>query len=423
MRARWIVGLALSAGCAATPTSPTPPTSPAVRTAAALELVESWPAETTLDHADVRDAKDVWPAMFAAARTRIDLAEFYLADQPRSALEPSVRALEDAAARGVHVRVLADEKFYGQYPETLDRLAARANVEVRRIDWSTRGVGGGVLHAKYIVVDGAEACLGSQNFDWRALEHILEVGVRFRAPEQVRALAAIFESDWRAAGAPNDPASKATPPPTASLAPPPPESLDGATVTLAASPRDLLPDPARWDLPQLVRLIDDARASVHVEVLTYRVSGHGGEMHDLEDALVRASQRGVEVSLLVSEWALRKDSVTHLQELAAAGERLKASGKPGLSVRFIRIPLHSSGFIPFARVAHAKYMVVDGARAWVGTSNWERDYFYASRNVGLVVAGGALPARLDAFFASIWTSRYVEAIEPGKTYAEPRVAK
>ena len=165
-----------------------------------------------------------------------------------------------------------------------------------------------------------------------------------------------------------------------------------------------MPDPARWDLPQLVRLIDDARASVHVEVLTYRVSGHGGEMHDLEDALVRASQRGVEVSLLVSEWAVRKDSVEHLQELAVVGEKLKASGKAGLSVRFIRIPLHSSGFIPFARVAHAKYMVIDGARAWVGTSNWEPGYFHTSRNLAVILENRALALEARAIFEASWRS-------------------
>ena len=52
---------------------------------------------------------------------------------------------------------------------------------------------------------------------------------------------------------------------------------------------------------------------------------------------------------------------------------------PGVKVRFIDVPPWSGGFVPFARVAHAKYMVVDGARAWVGTSNWEGDYFTQSR--------------------------------------------
>ena len=103
--------------------------------ASALELVESWPEATSLDHADLRDAKDVWPELFARARARIDLAQFYLSNQPGSALERCVAALEQAAARGVKVRVLAEEKFTTEYPDTLARLAAQKNFEVRHLDW------------------------------------------------------------------------------------------------------------------------------------------------------------------------------------------------------------------------------------------------------------------------------------------------
>ena len=79
---------------------------------------------------------------------------------------------------------------------------------------------------------------------------------------------------------------------------------------------------------------------------------------------------------------------------------------PNVEVRVIVIPRWSGGEIPFARVAHAKYMVVDGARAWVGTSNWEGDYFTKSRNVGVIVDGGKLPTRLDGIFVDGWGGAY-----------------
>jgi phosphatidylserine/phosphatidylglycerophosphate/cardiolipin synthase-like enzyme len=63
-------------------------------------------------------------------------------------------------------------------------------------------------------------------------------------------------------------------------------------------------------------------------------------------------------------------------------------------------------------VAHAKYLVVDGAQAFVSTSNWERDYFFESRNVGLIVSGGAVPAQADAFFESTWKSSYTQEVTP-----------
>ena len=388
-------------------------------------MIESWPEATSLDHPDLRDAKDAWPALFAGARERIDLAQFYLSNQPGSALEKCVVALEQAAARGVKVRVLAEEKFSKEYPETLARLAAHAGVEVRHLDW--RKVSGGtrgVLHAKYFVIDGREAYLGSQNFDYRSLQQIQEVGVRFRAPVAVEALQAIFEGDWAAAnGAPLAVKSLAAP-----RLLPPSEQVEGAVIALVASPLAGLPDPSRWDLPALVRLIDGAARSVRVQVLTYSPRGRGGQFNDLDEALRRAAERGVEVTLLVSDWAMGKGSLEHLRALAAFGEARRAEGKPGLQIKVIVIPLLASGCIPFARVAHAKYLAVDGKSAWVGTSNWERDYFHDSRNVGLVIEGGPLPARLEAFFLETWGSPYTRPVGaegevppvPDKTCAKAR---
>ncbi|MCA9661015.1 MAG: hypothetical protein KC486_21920, partial [Myxococcales bacterium] len=163
----------------------------------ALELVESWPLETTLDRPRVADTAAVWLAMIGGARESLDLGEFYVATEPGSPLEPILAAIEAAAARGVRVRLLIDEKFYAKQPAGADRLAAIAGVEVRRLDLSALG---GVMHAKYFVVDGREAYLGSANFDWRSLAHIHELGVRLREPTLVAGIAALFAHDWAAAG-------------------------------------------------------------------------------------------------------------------------------------------------------------------------------------------------------------------------------
>lgn len=330
-----------------------------------VELVESWPLETTLDHADIRDAAVVWPGMIAAAQTRIDIAEFYISIGPR--LEPVIAALEQAVGRGVRVRIIADSKFAETYPETLSRLAARG-ASVRRWKPPT----GGVLHAKYFVVDGREGYLGSQNFDWRSLEQIQELGVRFTVPEDVRALEDIFETDWALAGGAPRP-GLGTP-------------YAFGDTTLIASPRELLPDERLWELPALVKLLDSAKQTIKVQVLTYRA-----DIPELRAALDRASARGVQIQLLISNWVLR-----HPENL---------DGLPG-EVRILSIPQLPSGFIPFARVSHAKFCVIDGERAWVGTSNWEHDYFFKSRNVGLLINGGPLPRRLDSFFDGDWNSQY-----------------
>jgi len=371
---------------------------------APVELVESWPVETTLDHPDVRDAKDVWLEQIAGARRSLDFAEFYASNQAGSALEKVIAAVESAATRGVKVRWLGEEKFYKTYPETMDRLGKSPGVQVRRFD--VAHVMGGVLHAKYFLVDGQELYLGSQNFDWRSLEHIQELGLRVREPTVVAALKDVFELDWALqAGAPR-------PKPTVSAAQFPVRTELGA-LTFVASPKEFLPDEALWDLPRLVQLIDSAKASVRVQVLIYRARGRGA-FPELEEALQRAASRGVKVELLVSDWSKRKTTIGGLKALHAP---------PNLTVKIMTVPPFSGGHVPFARVVHAKYLVVDGERAWVGTSNWEKDYFFKSRNVGLVIDGGPLPARLDAFFGDNWNGRYVETLDPAADYVAPRTGE
>lgn len=376
----------------------------------ALELVETAPVETTLENADLPDAHEVWLDMIAASTERIDLAHFYASNHPQSRLETVIVALEDAAERGVDVRFLAEEKFYDTYPETLDRLSRRPGIEVRRYDVGQ--VMGGVLHAKVMLVDGSEAFVGSQNFDWRALTHIQELGLRIRMPAVVRALEDVFATDWAIAGG-ADPSYRAPVPvggyrfPATGLV-----ENDSVRVTPVASPQGWLPDEGLWDLPRLVALVDGAQTSVRVQLLTYRPVGRDGTYFDvLESALRRAAARGVEVQLLVADWSKRAGTIEGLQSLHTL---------PQVTVKMISVPEASSGFIPYARVIHAKYLVTDASHFWLGTSNWEKDYFYSSRNVGLIVESPSLARRIDAFFEKGWTSSYAYEVDPCATYTPPR---
>jgi phosphatidylserine/phosphatidylglycerophosphate/cardiolipin synthase-like enzyme len=356
-----------------------------------LELVESAPVETTLDHADVRDASEVWPEMIAGAKRSIDFAEFYASEADEEHLAGSkltkvIAAIESAAARGVRVRFMADRIFVKTYPDTLERLR-RAKVDVRIVDYSK--LAGGVVHAKYFVVDGEESFLGSQNFDWRALDHIQEMGVRIRSPAIARMLEDVFAIDWEGKKI-AAPAHDAIP------------AKSGERISLVASPTGWLPDEKEWDLPRIVAAIDGAKSSIDVQVLTYGAHERDGTpFTTLDDALRRAAARGVRVRLLVSSWAKPKS----LAEIAAV---------PNVEVRVITIPPWSGGEIPFARVAHAKYAVFDrGALAWVGTSNWEGDYFTKSRNVGVMIEGGKAPPRLEGIFEDGWTSAYSNVVASG----------
>lgn len=374
---------------------------------APLELVESAPLETTLDNPDLRNTAEVWLEMIGRARTSLDLSHFYASDQAPSALTRVIEAVEAAAARGVRVRVLAEEKFYATYPETLERFAKLAGAQVRRFDVARSY--GGVLHAKYMVVDGAEVFVGSQNFDWRALEHIVELGLRLRAPGAAAGFQALFDADWAVSGGAEPKQVFAA---IAEL-PPPGDVLDGATLRYRFSPRGALPNEGWWDLPALVEWIDAAQASVDVQVLTYKCVTRSREYWDtLECALRRAAARGAKVRLLVADWGKRKGTIEGLQSLEPLAN---------VEVRMATIPPHSSGHVPFARVIHSKYMVVDGRRLWVGTSNWERDYFEQSRNASVFIDGGETPQRAQRCFDALWTSDYAYRVDPAASYEAPRV--
>jgi phosphatidylserine/phosphatidylglycerophosphate/cardiolipin synthase-like enzyme len=373
---------------------------------ATIELVETPPVETTLDHADIANAPEVWVKMIDGARRTLDFAQFYASEaEPKdvatSKLAPVVVAIERAVARGVKVRFLADSVFAPKYPDTLDRLR-KAGADVRILDFGKRG--GGILHAKYFVVDGTEAFVGSQNFDWRALAHIQEMGVRVSSPFLAAALLDVLDTDWELAGG-----AAADTRVHRHVAPPGGDDVrakTGERITLVASPKGWLPDESTWDLPRMVAMLDGATRTVDVQVLMYKTKERDGSpFPTLDDALRRAAARGIRVRMLVSDWASKpgSDSRLVLEQLATL---------PNVEVRVITIPRFSGGDIPFARVAHAKYMVIDGslpgslARAWVGTSNWEGDYFTKSRNVGVIAAGGKLPARLDGVFEDGWRSAY-----------------
>ncbi|QDV04603.1 cardiolipin synthetase [Planctomycetes bacterium Poly30] len=385
------------------------------RSPATLRLVESFPAETTLDAQDLPQTADVWLEMIRGAEREVLLSHFYAATAEESVLNPVIEALKEAAARGVRVRMVLSKSFEKTYPEVPAELAGTDGIEVRFLDF--RELGGGIVHAKYMVVDAKRSFLGSQNFDFRAMDQIQELGVEVVEPTFATALAALFDMDWRAAGHEPQPAGG-----HGADASRLGVSLDGnqadhrdpsTIVTLCGSPRDFLPGGMAWDLPLLVELIEGAKKTVRVQVLTYDATGRydPGFFHELEGALRSAAARGVRVQVLVADWCKREGVIDGLQSLNA---------NEGIDVSFVVIPESSEGFVPFSRVAHAKLCVADEDAAWIGTSNWERSYFTQSRNVSVILEGTAVASRLAKWFDATWNSPYREPVLPGKTYEAPK---
>jgi phosphatidylserine/phosphatidylglycerophosphate/cardiolipin synthase-like enzyme len=388
-----------------------------------LEFLESYPEETELDLPEFDEACQVWPVLLGQAEQSIDVASFYFSrsgdgsDSQTPAgltdcLVTSINALVRAAGNGRQVRVLGDAKFQKTYPEALAMLDETEGVESRVVDLESHW--GGVMHAKYFVVDERILYVGSQNWDWRALTQIRELGALITHPELAGNLGSIFELDWSLAGGHAlEPVVLEESVPFARLPHALLKTTDGELVeaVLAASPPEGLPDDVPWDLPLLIEMISAATSTVRLQLLSYNVSDRDGNYFaELDNALRAAAARQVKVSILISNWSKVHYKLHWLQSLAAVDN---------INVKFSNIPEHSRGFIPYARVEHPKYMTVDGQRAWLGTSNWSRDYFYFSRNVSLFFHGAGAAAPLDRFFARGWNSPYSEIVDPSGHYEPP----
>lgn len=356
-----------------------------------IVLVETRPVETALGNPALAETATEWLDMIASAKTTLDFEEYYLSEHPGQALSPVLRAIGEAAKRGVKVRILLDAGMHRTYPMPADSLGRLANVQVRTVDY--RRVAGGVQHSKFLIADSREAFVGSQNLDWRSLSHIHELGARVRIPAVASSMEDIFETDWAA----SDTSHTGPPLDRARVSWPIAFTQDGAPgeLWLGASPRATTPASIPWDRDLLVARLTAAQHEIVVQSLTYGRSGFGVRDSTLHNALVAAAGRGVHVKLLISDWELGGHGEADLRELAAV---------PNVEVKISRLPDWSGGYIPFGRVEHCKFAVADTSWLWLGTSNWEPSYFVTTRNLGLTIhhTGIALSARKS--FEADWNS-------------------
>lgn len=347
-----------------------------------LELAITVPVETKLGAHGLRTAQAVWVELIDSARSSIELGEFYATIKADSAISPVIDRLRAAAARGVKIRLIIDKKMEAVSAEGVAVLQTIPGLEIRAITF-----GEGVQHAKYLIADGRRAFVGSQNFDWRSLQHIHELGVRVELPALVAAMRVVFERDWATRG-------------------------PSAGTIVRGDRVDLVVSPAPEAVGELVRLIGAAQKELEVELLEYCPLDYPKKRHypPIDAALRDASARGVRLRLLVSHWNTDRPCLDHLKSLAIL---------PNVEVRIATIPEASTGFIPYARVIHAKYMVADGTVLWLGTSNWAGGYFDHSRNFELAIRDAALAAKVSAIHRELWSSTYAQAIDLHKSYPPP----
>jgi len=270
---------------------------------------------------------------------------YHLIDSARHSVEMTMyecsdttaeQALAADAARGVRVQVILDG---GSYDRSLNQPAfsylSSHRVAVR---WASREFD--LTHEKAIVVDGATAAVMTLNLESRYYSSTRDFALIDTQPADVRAIAATFAADW--AGTPI--------------------AAQGGSGDLLWSPGAQAP---------LLSLIDAARRSLDIE---------NEEMDSaaIEAALAAAARRGVAVRVVMTA---DSEYTPVLRSLASAGVRVRL------------YPDTAS-----ALYIHAKLIVADGARAFVGSQNFSTASLQYNRELGVLTADPAVIAPLESTF-------------------------
>ncbi len=258
-----------------------------------------------------------------------------------------IAALEDAAARGVDVRVLLETHPFGDGATAAQRLLEQ--LQAAHIATRATNPAFHYTHAKLLILDGEAAYILTANLSASGLggtsrttgnrEYLL----LDTNADDVTDTCAIFQADWDR------------------VAP-------------------------RLRIPRLVVSPVNARASL----LGLIASAHSTldledeEMYDRqsEDALIAAARRGVTVRLVLPAPAVAAPAPGQSDDIA----RLRLGG---VQVRYLTAPY-----------MHAKLIVVDGALAFAGSENFSSTSLDENREVGLMIA--------DPHALTIFTHTYAQ---------------
>lgn len=262
-----------------------------------------------------------------------------------------IKALEEAAHKGIDVRVMLEMHPYGggsSPQKVLDQLLA-AGAKAQPSDSSFA-----LTHEKGMIIDGTTAYIMTSNFTRAALGGTSggKAGTKNREydivdsnPQDVQAVIAIFNADWNHTTAQlNDP-------------------------NLVVSPIN--------SRNAFTSLIGSARHSILLE---------GEEMQDsgIEQALLNAAKRGAQVQVILPS-ATSGSSDSNSEGIIT----LKQGG-----VQVKEDPL---------LYMHAKIIVVDGQKAFVGSENVSAQSLDKNRELGIIVADSSVLSILQQTFKQDWS--------------------
>lgn len=261
-------------------------------------------------------------------------------------------ALAAAEGRGVAVHLLLDGK----------NLDSRGSAELaqRLVDHGviiTRASSGfSIMHAKAMIIDDSRAMIMSLNLT-RPYDHTRDYAIVTDDAGVIDEMLRVFDAD--VANAEHHTAS------TPAL----------ANAALVWSPVDAE--------ARLVSLVDSAQHTV--EASTENLGEHA-----MQDAFARAAKRGVNVRVLAPQCDLGGDPYHNAKPILELE-------KKNVDARVMPPP--SSREQPYM---HAKMIIVDGARAFVGSINLSENSMKRARELGIVIEDHAAITAFHAAFESDW---------------------
>jgi phosphatidylserine/phosphatidylglycerophosphate/cardiolipin synthase-like enzyme len=302
------------------------------------------------------------------AKTSVDVSQFTFS------VTEIADALVRAKGRGVTVRLAIDSAQ--NQPGSKATALAGQGIDVRFVSGKPAGSGpAGILHAKFMLVDGTTLLSGSNNWSSTGTTINEENALVFRGAAEHPVIqgfschfAAIWDSDHAGAGACTNPSVAFTP---------------------STAPIKLLKQ----------RI---AAATTSVDVIMHHLT-----FTDLVKELTKAAKRGVRVRVLLNATTRAEHAGAAWNELAAAGGLLRYK------------QVNEAAY----QLLHHKLVVIDGRLMVNGSGNWSGSAFFNNFESYLVVDHPRVLQRMRELYHRLWTwSLTAESLDQGRTAAEQHQA-
>ncbi len=249
--------------------------------------------------------------------------------------EEIIDALIEAEERGVRVRVLLEEHPFGGSGQNPVTFD-RLQAAGAEVRWSNPAFR--FSHVKMLVIDQGVVIIMNLNLSASAVTGNRELAAITTRPPEVTQAAALFEADWE-------------------------REAEPARGPLVVSPID--------SRAVLLGLIDSARMSLDIYAEVMRDD-------EIIEALTDAEERGVDVRLVMSpEYGDNDRGESERERLAREG---------------VEIVLARGIYI------HAKAIIVDRQRLWLGSQNFTATSLDQNREVGIVIDDPANVGRAIRIF-------------------------